>query len=484
MLWPAEIPSTRGNRSRPAAGGVVERVRPGSIAAALGMQPGDRIREVNDTPLRDYIDYRFLTSEPEITVRVTRPNGTEVLLEIEKDPDEDLGLEFTEDIFGGPDAVRSCGNSCVFCFVDRLPRGLRPALYVKDDDYRLSFLHGNFITLTNLTDPDVRRIESQRLNPLYVSVHVTQPELRATMMGNSLAAGILEQLRDLADRGVRVHGQIVVCPGWNDGPHLERTIADLADLRPAVESVGVVPVGLGHSGPAGSGSRGPVGALPIRPATPGEKAAMLDLTLTWHRRLGGFVYPADELFLSLDRPLPASSFYDDFPQLQNGIGLARVFLEDLARLERVARRQRNSSLPSEITRPKPGGATAAANSSSGASLAAPFTVITGRLARPLVDAAVALVSRLTGRPGQVVTAGSELFGPEVTVAGLLAGEDVVQAAKGLQGSGPVLVPRSALRAGSDELLDGQTLHGISREHGRPFLDGGFLPSHMLAALRP
>ncbi len=448
------------------AGGIVAWVRPGSIAAQLGLRPGDRVAEIGGAVPRDYIDYRFLTAEPLLELRVARRNGEEVVFEIEKDPDEDLGLAFTEDIFGGPPRIKTCGNHCLFCFVDRLPAGLRPALYLKDDDYRLSFLHGNFISLTNLTRGDLDRIAGQRLSPLYVSVHATEPELRASLMGSPRAARVLEDLAGLTRAGITVHTQVVVCPGINDGPHLERTLSDLAGLRPGVASVGVVPVGLTRFGPAEG---------PVRGLTRLEAEALLDQVLGGHERLGGFVYPADELFLATGRDLPPASFYGDFVQLQNGIGLGRMFLDDLERLERRLRRPAARGL----TRP-PGER---------------FLAVTGRLARPLVAEAVRVVSAGTEFEGEVLEVANEFFGTAVTVAGLLAGEDILRAVReaGLGArageaepagtSGPVVVPGTALRAGSDQFLDGLTLGDLARETGRPFLAGGWLPRQMLGALR-
>ncbi|MCL6580536.1 MAG: DUF512 domain-containing protein [Firmicutes bacterium] len=437
------------------AGAVVSRVRPGSIAARLGLAPGDRVWEIGGERPRDWIDYRFLTAEPLVEMRVVRPDGSEVVFEVEKDPDEDLGLEFTEDVFGGPDAIRTCENHCLFCFVDRLPRGLRPSLYLKDDDFRLSFLHGNFITLTNLTEEDRDRILGQRLSPLYVSVHATDPEVRVRLMRNPKAGAVLAQLRELTRAGIFIHAQVVVCPGLNDGMHLDRTVADLAALRPNLASIGVVPVGLTRFGPSES---------PVRLLTREEAAALLEQVLRWHRRLGGFVYPADELFLALGRDVPAAGFYDDFPQLQNGIGLTRMFLDDLARVRRrLARR-------------------------TGTGPAVSFTVLTGRLAAPLVERAVRVLAETTSFRGQVVPVGNDFFGPAVTVAGLLAGSDLARAAldappppPGLD-PGPVVVPGVALRAGTDELLDGATLSELGRRLGRAVLDGGWLPRHLVRAL--
>lgn len=463
---PGSLPGGTGGRGPgEPPGGTIGRVRPDTIGADLGLKPGDRLYAVNGTVLRDYIDYRYLTAEPFLEMRVVRRDGREETFEVEKDPDEDIGLEFTEDVFGGPAAVKTCVNRCVFCFVDRLPGGLRPALYVKDDDYRLSFLHGNFITLTNLSAADRRRILALRLSPLYVSVHTTDPDLRAEMMGNPRAAEVMGELADLVAGGITIHTQVVVCPGLNDGEALDRTFSDLASLRPGLASVGVVPVGLTCYGPS---------AGPVRPLSAAEAVRLLDAVLAWHRRLGGFVYPADELFLVAGRKVPGHRFYEGFPQAENGIGLARLFLEDLSRLKRRLAARGGP----------PGGPEVA------------FTALTGTLALPLVREAVELLRRETVFKGTVIEAANELFGPSVTVAGLLSGADLLAAAGSARPEGagrapgpeepdaaaPVLVPGAALRAGSDELLDGLNLGDLSRAIGRPVLDAGWLPSQMLARL--
>lgn len=452
-------PGAGGRPSLP--GATIIEVRDGSIGQELGLGPGDRILAVGGAPLEDYIDYRFLTSEPSVELSVVRPDGEAVVFEIEKDPDEDLGLVFSEDVFGGPERVKRCGNRCRFCFVDRLPPGLRAALYVKDDDYRLSFLHGNFITLTNLGRADLERIAKLRLSPLYVSVHATDPQLRAALMGTPRAAAIMEQLTWLAEAGITIHTQVVVCPGLNDGRQLDRTMGDLFSLHPAVASVGVVPVGLTRFGP------GPK-AGGVRALTDRESAELLESVLCWHKRLGGFAYPADELFLRAGRTVPRAAFYDGYPQLQNGIGLVRVFLDDLARLERRVAAEAGQSRA------------AAARAGEGAG----FVVVTGALAAPLLERALPAVSRAVGVPGRVVVVDNGFFGPGVTVSGLLAGRDVLAAVRrpGADGSGPIVVPGAALRAGSDEFVDGVTCRDIARETGRPCLDGGWLPSHLVAGL--
>jgi len=439
-----------------APGGVIESVRPGSIADEIGLKPGDRVYEVDGSRLEDYIDYRFLTSEPYIQVRVVRPDGEELVCDIEKDPDEDLGIGFTHDIFGGPAAVKRCRNRCLFCFVDRLPPGLRPSLYVKDDDYRLSFLHGNFISLTNLTPGDEDRILSLRLSPLFVSVHTSDPDLRARLMGSRRAGEIMDQLTRLTRGGVTVHAQVVVCPGLNDGPRLDRTVRDLARLRPGLASVGVVPVGLTRFGP---------GEGPVRPPTAAEARGLADHVLALNREMEGFVFPADELLLSTGLDIPPAGFYRGFPQLQNGIGLARRFLDDLDVVRRCG----------VLSGRGAGGRVADGEG---------FLVVTGTLARPLMDEAVRVLSSATGRRGEVVEVSNDFFGPTVTVAGLLSGADIGRSfsRRSGDGGGPVLVPEAALRAGSEEFLDGLGLHDLSRATGRPFLEAGWLPSHMLEVL--
>ncbi|RJQ10716.1 MAG: DUF512 domain-containing protein [Bacillota bacterium] len=436
---------------------VVARVRPGSIAREIGLEPGDRVYAVNRSSPRDYIDYRYLTAEGLVELGVVHPDGEEVVFEIEKDPDEDLGLEFTEDIFGGPAYIKKCANKCVFCFVDRLPPGLRGPLYLKDDDYRLSFLHGNFVTLTNLDEADIDRIAGQRLSPLYVSVHATDPELRAGLMGSQAAARILDQMARLVEAGITLHAQVVVCPGLNDGEHLERTLGELAGLRPGVSSVGVVPVGLTRFGPDPD---------PVRRVSEKEAAVILEALLHWHGRLGGFVYPADEFFLLTGRPLPPATFYGDFAQLGNGVGLARKFLDDLARVERALRR------------------TMRARPAAGKTRRGWFMAVTGQMAEPLVKLAVESIGAILGRGGRAVAVPNGLFGHSVTVSGLLSGADILRRVKETMNRGTelVLVPGACLRSGSDQLIDGLTLAELGREAGIPFLEAGWLPSHMVEAL--
>ncbi|HEY8486802.1 MAG TPA: DUF512 domain-containing protein, partial [Limnochordales bacterium] len=253
-------------------GAVVQSVRPGSIAAEIGLAPGDVVVEVNGCPPTDLIAFHFAAAQSHLKLTVRRPDGSVWEVELEKDEEEDLGLSFTDPLF---DRILTCQNRCVFCFVHQNPRGLRRSLYVMDDDYRLSVLDGDFVTLTNWTEQDWQRVHDQHLSPLYVSVHTTDDDLRAFLMGTPRARGIMEQLRRLAGWGIVLHTQLVLCPGLNDGPHLDRSLRDLATLYPQVRSIAVVPVGL---------TRYRRHLFPLRPYRPDEARAVLAQVRSWQRR--------------------------------------------------------------------------------------------------------------------------------------------------------------------------------------------------------
>ncbi|MDP9352984.1 MAG: DUF512 domain-containing protein, partial [Chloroflexota bacterium] len=286
-------------------GGEIVRVQPGSIAEELGLQPGDVLRTINKRPLRDVIDYRFYSGTEYVELLVERGED-HFYCEVEKDPDESLGVEFDRPTFN---PIRQCANACPFCFVDQNQEGMRESLYIRDDDYRYSFLFGNFVTFSNLTPMDWRRLREQRLSPLYVSVHATDLELRRKLLGYPGAPDILEQLAQLREIGIQVHTQIVACPGLNDGPHLEKTLDDLAALYPTVLSVAVVPVGLTkfrggsvHAGGRHSRIIAAQTATPVRSYTPEEAREVVrqvDGRRTQMRRRFGtsFVFASDEFYL-------------------------------------------------------------------------------------------------------------------------------------------------------------------------------------------
>src|SRR3989440_2161419 len=299
-----------------AEGVVVAAVRARTPAAAAGLVPGDRILAINGHALRDAIDFSFHGSDARLALSVER-DGTRHALRLARRPDADLGVELEAPRAAG---IATCANKCVFCFIHQLPKGMRRSLYVKDDDFRLSFLHGNYITLTDLGEAALERIVEQRLSPLYVSVHATDPELRHRLLGRPrVSAPILPRLERLAKAGIRIHAQGVLCPGWNDGPHLERTVADLAPLHPQVATTAIVPVGL---------TRHRERLPALRSLTPAEArtliAAVEGWAHRWLRELGSrFVFLADEIYLLAAEPLPPARAYEGFPGVEDGARLER-----------------------------------------------------------------------------------------------------------------------------------------------------------------
>jgi len=405
-------------------------VTPHSIAAEMGIKPGDHLLSIDGHRVKDILDYRFYTQEDYLVMDIEKPDGEVWSLEIEKDYDEELGLVFDEFVF---DRIKPCRNRCVFCFVDQLPRKMRKTLYVKDDDYRLSFLTGNFITLTNLGEKDWYKITSMRLSPLYVSVHCLRPELRVEMMGNERAAFIKDDLRRLQEAGIEVHTQVVLCPGLNDGDVLEETISGLAEFYPAVRSVGIVPVGLtGHR-------------RKLRPLKSVDEAQARELVKIinsrqreFRRRFKtGFVYLADEFFVLSGLDFPPARYYDDYCQVENGIGLARILLDEFAALE--------NSLPAEI---------------------APREVclVTGKSATGVLQIIKERLDLIKGLELEIIPVENRFFGGNVDVTGLLTGRDIIGTLGKMKATNVVL-PAVLLKDGSNLLLDDTSIEDIARETG-------------------
>nr|WP_307399991.1 DUF512 domain-containing protein [Desulfofundulus luciae] len=419
-----------------AQGLVIERVAPGSIAAELGMEPGDRLVAVNGLPVEDILDYRFLTCEEELTLTLIKANGEEWLYDVEKDYDDDLGVDFAG---GGLEPIRRCQNRCLFCFVDQMPRGLRPTLYIKDDDYRLSFTQGNFITLTNLRERDLERIIRLRLSPLYISVHTTSPALREKMLGHPRAGKIMEQLHRLARGGIEMHTQVVLCPGINDGVELERTVRDLVNLWPAVRSVAIVPVGL---------TRYREGLFPLRPFTREEAARVVEQVQTWQdhcleRCAHAVVFAGDEFYLLAERKVPPALRYDDFPQTENGVGLVRLFLDEWEKISR--------SLPRALPSPRR------------------VTVATGVLAEGVLAPVAARLNEINNLAVELAVIPNRLFGPQVTVAGLVSGKDIVAALQCRNPGQTLILPAVMLRRPEQVFLDGMTVPELSSRLDRPVI---------------
>lgn len=414
--------------------GIIDRIEPQSIAEELGWQPGDEIVSINGHVLADLIDYRFYAADEYLNVLVRRePDSAE--FEIEKDYETDLGVTFKDALFDG---VRTCGAHCIFCFVEQLPKGLRKSLYLKDDDYRLSFLHGNFVTLGNLTDEDLTRIVTQRLSPLYISVHTTDPSLRDRMLGRE-APNILDQIDTLAAGNVSLHTQIVLCRGINDGDYLDRTVQHLAARYPTVRSIAIVPAGV----TAHRRNNTPIPAIDTRYCV-----ELVRKLRKWQHKFSRehgtrLVWAADEFYLSVGLPIPNASAYEGFPQIENGVGLVRKFKDSAYRarrdlLPRLTQSVRINARPLNVS------------------------IVTGQLAAPVVRQwAQSLECENLTISVHAIT--NRLFGETVTVTGLMAGRDVIDQLKGIDLGDLLLVPSVALRDGA--FLDDVTLEDVGRSLG-------------------
>lgn len=413
----------------------VKAVVPGSIAQEAGIESGDIIASINGQVLRDIIDYRFLESDEELTLQVEKPNGDAWVVDVEKDVAEPLGIEFESPLFDG---VRHCANRCTFCFVDQMPKGLRKTLYMKDDDYRLSFLTGNFVTLTNLSEADWQRIEALRLSPLYVSVHTTDPQLRQRILGNPRAAEIMGQLRRLKAAGIEIHCQIVCVPGVNSGAELDRTLSDLRGLWPAVKSVGIVPVGLTRF-------RNGLAQLGQWDQTLAEQliAQVEEKQERYLSQIGTrFVWAADEFYLLADHPIPEPQAYERYSQLENGIGLTARFRQEffayMPKLSACCRAGRR------------------------------LTLVTSPLGEKALSPVVDRIRQIQGLKVAVVVVTNRFFGSSITVAGLLTGEDILAALDGNSPDelGEVLIPGVALNE-ENRFLDDMPLYRLQAKLGCP-----------------
>jgi putative radical SAM enzyme (TIGR03279 family) len=431
-----------------AEGVVVAAVRARTPAAAAGLAAGDRILAINGRGLRDAIDFQFYGADDRLELRIER-EGAPRALRLARRPGAELGVELQAP---RPGDIATCANKCVFCFIHQLPRGMRRSLYVKDDDFRLSFLHGNYITLSDLDEPSFERILEQRLSPLYVSVHATDPELRWALLGKPRhTAEILPRLERLAKAGIRVHAQIVLCPGLNDGPHLERTVHELAPLHPHVATTAVVPVGL---------TRHRERLPSLRTLTDAEAGALVDTVGGWQARFlpqldSRFVFLGDEVYLQAARPLPPAADYEGFPIAEDGIGLVRRFEDGLARA-RAPRRPGRS--PRRVT------------------------LVSGTLYGPRLARLLGGLS-LPGVDARVVEVPNDFFGGSIGVAGLLTGQDIQRhlAARGDLGQA-VLIPAVALRDGDGVFLDDLTPADLQRALGVPVVVVEPEPRALLRAL--
>ncbi|MCL4459301.1 MAG: DUF512 domain-containing protein [Chloroflexi bacterium] len=411
-------------------------VEPESEAARLGIRRGDRLLAVNGKLLRDVLDYQFYTADEALHLTIER---REQCWQLKAAGGQPLGISFAEPTFDG---LRRCQNHCPFCFIDQLPKGLRPSLYIKDDDFRYSFLYGHFITLTNLSEDDWQRLAEQRLSPLYVSVHATDLELRRQLLGNPAAPDILEQLVRLGQMGIRMHTQVVICPGVNDDLRLKKTVFDLAVLYPWVQSIGLVPVGLTRQRRGRSSN--------LRLFTAAEAAQLVPLVHSWQKelraRLGvGLVYLADELYLLAGCPIPAAWRYDKFPQYSNGIGMVRVLLDEWSRI-----RKRNLGRISLCK----------------------ATIVCGRLIQPVLAAILAELSTRMGVHPSLLPVENHFFGESITVSGLLTAPDILATARGQPLGDLVILPEATIDPAIGCFLDGMTPAELEQQLGIPLRFAG------------
>jgi putative radical SAM enzyme (TIGR03279 family) len=408
---------------------IIKEVYDGSIAQELQLEPGDVLVSINDRDIKDIFDYHFFVSDEVVTLLVRKKNGEEWELEIDKEMDEDLGLGFENGLM---DNYQSCQNHCVFCFIDQMPKGMRETLYFKDDDARLSFLQGNYVTLTNMKDCDVERIIELGLGPINISVHTTNPSLRQKMLNNRFAGQALGKMERLFEAGILMNGQIVLCKGLNDGEELERSIRDLKKFLPVMQSVSVVPVGL---------SKYRDGLYSLEPFLKEDAVLVLQIIRQQQQRCLDefgvhFVHASDEWYLLAQQDLPLEACYDGYPQLENGVGMLRLLAEEFYQALTVSEDRPGESVVSIGT----------------GVLAAPFI-------RRLADD---FEARFWGRKVHVLPVVNHFFGEQITVSGLLTGQDIITQLQGQELGERLLLPCNMLRHEEQVFLDDVTLGQVKK----------------------
>ena len=409
-------------------------VQPGSLAERAGMEKGDRLISINGHDITDVLDFRFFETNTHLTVVFEKIGGRKLEEKIVKSQYGSLGLEFETYLM---DKQRSCRNKCVFCFIDQLPKGMRETLYFKDDDARLSFLFGNYITLTNIDDREIDRIIAMHISPVNVSVHTMNPQLRCEMMQNRFAGDALRHLKRLAEHNIRLNCQIVLCPGLNDGEELEYTLSELFALGESLQSVACVPVGL---------TRYREGLYPLQPFSKETAGAAIDILERWGDRFlrergSRMVFPSDEFYLIAQRELPPYEFYEDFPQIENGVGMLRDFEEEFMwALEDTEARELHRRV----------------------------TIPTGTAAFPFLNKVFdALRAKFPGLAVNLVPVKNDFFGGTVDVTGLLTGQDVLRRLQQEDLGEEVLIPSNMLMADEDIFLDDMTVGMLSAQLGVP-----------------
>ncbi len=402
----------------------VKEVEEGSIAWELGVEPGDVLLQINKHVIEDVFDYHYYVNDEELLVLIRKPNGEEWELEIEKEYEDDLGITFESGLM---DEYRSCRNKCMFCFIDQMPPGMRETLYFKDDDSRLSFLQGNYITLTNMSDHDVERIVQYHLEPINVSIHTTNPELRCKMLHNRFAGDALKKIQTLYEGGITMNGQIVLCKGINDGEELERSIRDMVKWMPNLQSVSVVPVGM---------TKFREGLYPLEPFQKEDAREVLGIIHKWQDKIykecgTHFIHAGDEWYLLAEMEVPEEERYDGYLQLENGVGMMRLLLNEFEEgFQKLAGddKERHTSLA------------------------------TGKLAYPFIKRmAERLTEKYPNLDMHVYCIRNDFFGETITVAGLITGQDLKAQLTGQQLGDRLLLPVSMFRNEEDVFLDDMTI---------------------------
>lgn len=405
---------------------IVKKVLPGSIAEEMEIEPGDKILSIDDTEIEDIFDYQFLIQDTYIEILVEKPDGEQLLLEVDKEFDEDIGIEFENGLM---DEYRHCRNKCVFCFIDQMPPGMRDTLYFKDDDSRLSFLQGNYVTLTNMSDHDIDRICRYRLSPINISFQTMNPELRCKMLNNRFAGEALKKVDVLNEADIHMNGQIVLCKGLNDGKELEFSIEQLMRYIPNLESVSVVPVGL---------SKYREGLYPLVPFEKEDAEKVIDTIEGYQRQCyekygTHFVHASDEWYILADRELPEEERYDGYLQLENGVGMVRLLLNEFE--QAMEERRERDGFPCMDR-------------------AGELSMATGLLAYPYIRRMAEQVTE--GYPNlkiHVYPITNYFFGEQITVSGLITGQDLLVQLTGKELGTALLLPENILRSGEDVFLD-------------------------------
>ena len=407
---------------------IVKSIVPGSIADEMGIEPGDRLISINGQEIEDIFDYQFYSEDEELLLLVEKPDGEQWELEIGKDADEELGMEFGPGLM---DEYRSCRNKCIFCFIDQMPSGMRDTLYFKDDDSRLSFLQGNYVTLTNMSDHDIERIIRYRLEPINISFQTTNPELRCRMLHNRFAGDALKKVDQLYRGGIEMNGQIVLCKGVNDGEELERSIRDLTSYLPLLKSVSVVPVGL---------TKFRDGLYPLEPFTKEEAKHVLETVHRWQDRIYAeygvhFIHAGDEWYLLAEEEIPEEERYDGYLQLENGVGMLRLLFNEFEEAyQAVGGDERERTI----------------------------SVATGRLAYPyLKRMAGKMEEKHPNLRTDVYAVRNDFFGERITVSGLVTAQDIMAQLAGKELGESLLLPCNMLKADEDIFLDDYTVSQVS-----------------------